>query len=337
MKRNMNLELLRVTACLMVVAVHVSNLYSRAFAEISTGSYLVSLLSNAAARVSVPVFFMISGALLAGREPELRKSLKRAWRFFLLTAGWFAFYLAWTTLYLRQTYDWTRVLETPPSTHLWYLYALLPIYLALPLIQALVRALEERPSALTGLLLALMGVAVFGDYLLSFTPLSRQYEIPVAGSSQYFLCFLLGYLLFSRRERIRLRSRWLGLLLAGGVLGAAGLTAAFSLWEGGHNERFFEYRNPLLILAAAAFFLLVNRLPEQQLCGKWESIVTHVSQNSLGIYLFHAVFLNILSQELPFLTLPAWVGVPLYTAAIFLLADGAVFLLRKIPGVRFFF
>ena len=337
MKRDLNLELVRAVSCLLVVVVHVSNLYSRSFPELGAPDYLVSLLGNAAARISVPAFFMISGALLAGREPEARKSLLRARRLFFVTAGWFGFYLVWTSCYLGQRYDWSRVLDTPPSTHLWYLYALLPVYLALPLIQLLVGALERRPPALTALLFVLLGGCVLADYLISFTPLERKYEFPVSGGSQYFLFFLLGHFLYARRERIRLRSGWLFVLLAGGVLGAAGLTAAASFLEGGHNERFFEYRDPFLILAAGAAFVLFCRIPAEKIGGVARAVAAHVSQNSFGIYLFHAVFLNILSQELPVAALPAWAGIPLYTAGIFLLADGSVFLLRRVPGVRFFF
>lgn len=333
MKKNFQFEILRAVSCLLVIAIHVSNIYNRSYPDLPAASYWTALAVNAVARVSVPLFFMLSGALLAGREPELGKSLRRAGRYLGLTAAWVLFYLVWTTAYLHNPYDFRKVLAVPPSTHLWFLYAILAIYLALPLIQALVGRLDASP-ALTGWLFVLLAASVWGEYLVSFTPLETKYGIPLVSGGRYLLFFLAGHVLYVNRARIRLGSGALAALLAGASLGSMLLTGCATLAEGVHNEHFFEYRSPLIFLAAAATFVLICRIPAERIGPRLRAAITHVAANSLGIYLLHAVFLNIAHQELDMPALPAVCGIPLYVLAIFLVTDGLVTGLRRVPGVR---
>ena len=332
MKKNLHFEIIRAVSCILVIAIHVSNIYNRSFSDLSQFSYWTALLVNAVARISVPLFFMISGALLAGRKPELKKSLHRVRKYLLVTAVWFLFYLVWTTTYLQTPYSFRKVLATPPSTHLWFLYAILAIYMALPLIQALVRQLTP---ALTVWLLVLLGIAVGGEYILSFTPLDAKYGIPLVSEGRYFTSFFLGYVLFQYRDKIKLRTRTLIAVLVASCLACVLLTGGATLLEGTHNEHFFEYRNPLIFVESAVAFLLFQRIP--RLSETLTRVVTHISGNSFGIYLLHAVFLNILHKEFPMVAWPAVLGIPVYTFGIFLVTDVLVTLLRKVKGVRYFF
>ena len=60
-------------SCIFVIVIHVTNYFCRAYGEITQSEYLFALLLDTLARVSVPCFFMISGALLLGREEPLKK------------------------------------------------------------------------------------------------------------------------------------------------------------------------------------------------------------------------------------------------------------------------
>ena len=75
MEKNYNLELIRIISFVSVIVIHVTNYYCRAYGEISQGEYIFSMILDVLARVSVPCFFMITGALLLGREEPLRKHL----------------------------------------------------------------------------------------------------------------------------------------------------------------------------------------------------------------------------------------------------------------------
>ena len=70
-EKNYNLEIIRMVSFILVIVIHVTNYFCRAYGQITEGEYLFSLVLDAAARISVPCFFMISGALLLGREEPL--------------------------------------------------------------------------------------------------------------------------------------------------------------------------------------------------------------------------------------------------------------------------
>ena len=173
---------MRVISCIMVIAIHVCNIYNRAFPDISQFNYIIAAVINSFSRISVPIFFMVSGALMAGREPDLQKSLKRFLKYFFITIFWFIFYLLWTSLYLKDTYDFHNILTTPTSKHLWFLYALLSIYLALPLIQTLIRNLSDK---MLYYMLILFAVSIFGGYILEFIGVSVKYPIAIISQNQY--------------------------------------------------------------------------------------------------------------------------------------------------------
>lgn len=80
-EKNYNLELIRMISFVLVIAIHVSNYFCRAYGEIPNSEYAFSLVVDTTARVSVPSFFMISGALLLGREETLKKHCRRILRF----------------------------------------------------------------------------------------------------------------------------------------------------------------------------------------------------------------------------------------------------------------
>ena len=70
-------------SCIFVIVIHVTNYFCRAYGEITQSEYLFALLLDTLARVSVPCFFMISGALLLGREEPLKKHRERLLRFLI--------------------------------------------------------------------------------------------------------------------------------------------------------------------------------------------------------------------------------------------------------------
>lgn len=67
-KREYSFDILRVISMCMVIIIHVSNVYSRSYGIISNQSFLFSLIFNTISRISVPIFLMISGALLLERD-----------------------------------------------------------------------------------------------------------------------------------------------------------------------------------------------------------------------------------------------------------------------------
>ena len=91
-------------SCIFVIVIHVTNYFCRAYGEITQSEYLFALLLDTLARVSVPCFFMISGALLLGREEPLKKHGERLLRFFDRTGS-----MECSVLYLESCFYEDRI------------------------------------------------------------------------------------------------------------------------------------------------------------------------------------------------------------------------------------
>ena len=135
-KREYSFDILRVVSMIMVIIVHVSNVYSRSFGIIGNKSFLISLVFNTISRISVPIFFMISGTLLVDRSFNKKKYFKRIIKYILLIIVWDIIYLIWEYLYLGVTYDKLYMLLFEPyRAHLWFLYSILLLYILQPLMK----------------------------------------------------------------------------------------------------------------------------------------------------------------------------------------------------------
>ena len=113
-------------SCIFVIVIHVTNYFCRAYGEITQSEYLFALLLDTLARVSVPCFFMISGALLLGREEPLKKHGERLLRFLIALVVWSVVYYIWNRAFMKTEYDLKEILYVPTEPHLWYLYAMIP-------------------------------------------------------------------------------------------------------------------------------------------------------------------------------------------------------------------
>ena len=190
-EKNYNMELLRVMACVMVVCIHVTNYYSRGYGEISNASYVFSIIVNGVCRLAVPLFFMISGFLLLPEVLLIKKSVRRAWNTLCVLVIWSGIYYIWNQIYREKGYDFSLVFEEPVKKHLWFLYAILGMYVALPFLQCMVK---NMPDLLMRYFVLLWFGCMTLDYVIALSDMEITYEIPLIGNSCYLGYFLMGYM-----------------------------------------------------------------------------------------------------------------------------------------------
>lgn len=141
-EKNYNIELIRTISFILVIVIHVTNYFCRAFGKINMGEYGFALILDTFARVSVPCFFMISGAMLLGRTESAAKNWNRLIRFLPPLLFWSVVYYLFNIYYMGSDFELSEILAVPAEPHLWYLYAMIPIYLVLPFFQAMFRSSE---------------------------------------------------------------------------------------------------------------------------------------------------------------------------------------------------
>ena len=293
---------------------------------------------NSALRFCVPVFFMISGALLL--DPARPLSLRGLWRRRiprLLVA-----FASWSLLYaIVEVYapggsgdpaELARRFFTG-HFHLWFLLALAGLYMVLPLLRAIV-----RDPATGWYFVALAGPFAFAFPLLERLPVVGEVLSEVLGTMRvelvlgYSVYFVLGHLL-NRMELRRAQLVWIASAGALGLLGTGIGTSLVSRAEGGSDELFFGFLTPGVGLASVAVFCLA-RARWGEAPGRLPWLAAVLAANSLGIYLVHPLFQR-LYREFGLTTeiAPPLLSVPLLAVLVLIPSLAVAALLRRIPRV----
>lgn len=335
-------DLIRVLAVFQVVLVHLS--YPIFFKDdLPPSAVTAANFYDSLSRMGVPLFFMVSGALLLGkREPTGAFLRRRFVKVGIPALFWSVAYLLWSVeAYRNGSMSALHIVLSmlkaiylgDVEIHLWFLYVLAGIYLVTPLLRLLVSAASRRDLAYF-LLLWLIGT--------SFTALARRlsgfptaFEIPVVGG--YVGYFVFGYWLVEVRLSPRGRlGAALGAVCA--VLVIFFGTLLLSAQAGMMDDFLYSYFSLPTILASGCAFLLLKDLG-QRLSGRILPPLRALSASSFGIYLVHILVIDSLRKGALGFHLYSWMGdpwlfIPLTALAVLLLSFLLVSLLRAIPFVR---
>lgn len=329
--RNYNLELIRTISFVLVIVIHVTNYYCRAYGDITNGEYIFAVILDGLARVSVPGFFMITGALLLGRQEPVRKAADRCIRFLVVLIFWSLVYYIFNVYFMHTPCRFLDMLYFPVEMHLWYLYAIIPIYAVMPFFQIMCKGMDQKMDCI---FLALISIAVAGMYLMSFFKAEPYYDLPLIGDKSYAFYVFLGYFLYKYRNQIYGGTKMLAGIFIGSNLINITATILMTRIRGDHFERFFEYGCPLTILSGASFFLLMIRLKDGkiELKEKSRKQIDMWSSCSFGIYLVHILFLDSFKKYVSPEMFSAYWIIPVLVAALLLFSFCSVRVIRLFPG-----
>ena len=94
-------DILRFISVFLVIIIHVSTPLVNNWREASHRDFMVGNLYDSLSRVSVPIFFMVSGYLLLGKKESLASFYKKRLKKILFP------FVAWSVLYLLwEGYYW---------------------------------------------------------------------------------------------------------------------------------------------------------------------------------------------------------------------------------------
>ena len=345
-KREVWLDALRIVSAFLVIVNHTNSDVFQSLTPAS-GAWWLSILWYALCKVAVPVFVMISGACLLGRQDSYRRALARLGRTVgALLAFSYLYFLHDAWLYYGL---WPRALRLDVFFHLvwtqqiadsfWYLYFYAGLMLALPLLQRLSCAMRDRDAwYLVGICL---GLGSAWPLLSAFAPglaLPESFIVPQAAA-------LLG--LFFAGWQLRKRSRPLyvmpPLLCLGGSVFVSALLLHHSYVltpEGGKYWAFLDDRlNPSLLTVAAAvsLFQLLRCLMDRPHSPRAQRVWSELGACAFGVYLWQEwviaqtefrLFEPLRDQ------LPVLVALVIWEAAVFVLALAAAWIARRTPLLR---
>ncbi len=338
-------DFIRCIAIVLIILVHTSGFpYQFLNANISSMdvvNWFTTNVYNAIGTVGVPLFVMLSGALLLSpdkADQPLRVFYKkRLDRIALPFIFWTIIYFIWTTTVLSKPltlYNIGQGLLGGSYYHIWYIYLLMGLYAVTPVMRVLVKNLSR--NLFSYLLILWFAGTVITPFIHTFTTYTFNPVMFVL--FDWIGYFLLGIYLLSAKfsRRIAITAAVLGLL--GSIIGDWIITGTLGQQYTGY---FHNYMSATTIVGSGAiFFILLSTRPNLlQNNGKVNRVMHWVSENTLGIYLIHIMVLVALSYPifgvyLNSLTYMPLFDVPIYTALVFGISAALVFLLKQLPYVH---
>ena len=342
------LDALRTVACFFVVALHIaaSNTYNT---DIGSHEWNVFMGYESVTNWAVPMFVMISGAVMLSRDYDYKtlakKALKIAFLFFVWSAVFLLLDLALngTAPYINAI--WLQVL-LQGHYHEWYLIMLTGLYVIVPLIKAIIDH-PRLEMVFIGLSLAFTFIIPSVLDMAYLTGINELLLIPVIGAV-YRACsnvysdlnfhitigfvayFVIGHWIVHRFNATRKRYMAYGVscLIIGCVIVFLELRYCISK----DAALMFMSHYQIGILLQSCGILLITKCLQD-----WRLIVflARFSPLTLGIYIIHPIGIELLTKiGITSLSFNPVVSIPALSLSIFLIAGFIVWLLMKIPFVR---
>lgn len=344
-KRELWLDALRILAAFLVIVNHTNSDVFQA-SDPSGLIWWLSIVWYVLCKLAVPVFVMISGACLLGKQDSFGKCFGRFLRIvgalLVFSYGYFLHdawvnYGLWPRMF-RLDIFLQKVWTLQIADSFWYLYFYAALMLMLPFLQRLVSAL--KPGELAGLTGLCIGFGMAWPMVSALFPalaLPVYLDLPLFGGMLGLL--LLGWQLRCMKAPGRRQMRLCAATFVLSVLASVVLLR----WQFQPDAKYWRFMDerlspsPFVAASAAALMVLFRGWFSRPLSTKAQKLWTELGACAFGIYLVQQWVIAQtefrlfapLCQVLPmFPALLVWEGV------IFLICLIAAVIMRRIPLLK---
>lgn len=326
-KRIFYLDVIKVLAMFMVVFNHCHLFINNSSNFIFIIHYLLFFISKTA----VPLFFMISGALLIKKNDPPKKIIKRIIRIIIplitITILWRLF----------DTYIHSYNNDFWPYW-LWYLLALIVIYICLPFINKHISNIKNPNYKRFFLILLIIPSILFSINIFYHIYIGKYihnnlffsiFPLPIA-------YFVLGFFLKNKKITKKMKNISIFTFL---ITLATVTSLAFILYK---NDISFiqldSYKTIFTMLMSPALFIIIKYLFENyNKNNEFYSLILNLGNNSFAIYLFHIFIIELLYKNIFFkelLSFNSFEAVLVIQTFTIILLDIIFTILKHIPILK---
>lgn len=329
-QRILYLEQLRAIASVLVVVIHVSSQHWKVV-DVYSLDWQVMNIYDSFARVAVPLFVMISGAIFLNPKREVKiKDLytKYVKHIALVLVIWSLFYALFYYFRNGETFEKMMTRFIGGHFHLWYLFMLIGLYMITPIL----RKIAESKTLTEYFLLLSLVLTSFLPTLIKFPmfkwmsdPFSSLHYHFTLGYSSYYLCghYLHEYELSKNKQRLLY---FLGIV---GVLFTIGSSTYMSYLNGVAYKGFYNNFCIGVVLEAVAMFTYLKYHPL-----KIQRLPLFMAKYSFGVYLVHILVLNELkTMGIHTLMCSSIFSIPLLIVLVYGLSLSISFCLKHLKGI----
>lgn len=346
-KRIFYFDQIRALAIVLVVMIHVCNAYMNAHTTGTVG-WMIPSFTKGFCVIAVPLFLMISGALLLNRDYELKDFLSRRFvRLILPVIFWGAIYILLKTyantyslnlMSIYNTFSWFL------SNGYWFSWMLISIYLFIPIINSFIKEYSLRGIEYF--------LVIWFIYLILYSfNLYPLWQMDLSYFAGYIGFVILGYYINNKDFNLSPKTMYIiGLMIYIIIT----LINCYLRTFGPDTGELVERQGLFAVLQACGVFLFIkyfavhsennlksisNRVYsffKDTLFGK---LTFYISICSYGIYLTHYYFLHIgcgwINKNIfPIYSINPIKIMPIILVVVVILSSLLVLLASKIPHLK---
>ena len=320
--RNINLDLIKVLACIGVVLLHTTMV---GFKE--TGSWDLLAYLYYLGTYSIPLFFMVNGYLLLGKK-------EITYPYVLQKVKWILTIVSlWTIIVWLFKRDFTvnpikkiigSLLQKGYFSQFWFFGALILIYLCLPILRKFLNSKRSYLYILSSLVT--IGL-VFELANMVFQMPLQSYVIQTFRLWTWFFYYILGGLIaqFDKEFIKNGFKRWMKIVAV--LLLLITPVILFFLAKTIYHNLFAEYFYDILFvkIVSLGVFLTILTLSLKESKYKW---IVSLSNQTMGVFIVHTYVMKVLEKLLGFSYTGAYLLFPIFTLCISFIV---ISLLMKVP------
>lgn len=331
MKRENNIDFLKVVSSIMVIMTHISAYWVGKYLEVDSYKFSVGNFWDTLSRVAVPIFVMIAGryALSDDRNENFKNYYKKIFkRIYIPTIIWSILYLSYNML-LKLVVILVREKEVSllslikgliggrPFYHMWYLYMMIGVYLLVPFLIKFKKKYGENKFLKLGIIFIFVGLGIIllENYLEKinfyerddiFRYLKYYWSFAQFEFLKFIGYFILGYSL--KNKKIDTKKSLLIYLFS--------LSSLLLVVEKTKNLFYYSNNFIFVVIGAISLYLFFNNLTLNYDFSKLE-------KHTFNIYLVHAGIISViylfLDEILNYEPNPIWF-IPFAIALVFILS-----------------
>lgn len=341
--RDYSLDLLRVLSILGVIAIHaITTVVVQK--PIDTPVWMIGNLIDSFSRWSVPVFVIISGALMIRKSAfdNANNFLKKKMsRIIIPIIAWPLIYVLWNYVFFKSPLDFTNIIReyisgTPSPGHLYFLFIIAGLYVVTPIISLYASSVSRKQYITTTI--ALLVATTTWHLVTSFVPGHEYKPNAITLFIPYLGYFMLGYVI----NNIKIKYKWMpyfAFVFSGIVLAYLSyiLVIKYGIDKG---LSFYSYQSLLVIIMSFSAYVIgvdLYKLIRSKLSGqhlkKTNEILAILSSATFGVYLIHMIIFHIIviSLNLHLVSLKSALVTLLLTV---ILSYTASYILNRVPYAR---
>lgn len=308
MKNNskiLSIDIIRVISMFCVIFLHCASNRLRVGMD-NTGWDVVNIATSFAT-CGVPMFFMISGALILNSKNTLNIGYtikKRVLRLFVPMVVWSVIAVV-AGLYADKDLAVTAgnfydkivyLFNKPVAVHLWFMYYLIPMYLISPALKVFIDNAGENVVKyilmlwLVHILSVTLGGILEGENQKIIVNVSFINNIGFI--SGYLGYFMLGWYLFN--SNIKISAKWLLLIVIMSLIFISTGTRIVTEHNEFYTETYKSYRSIFVVILSSSMFVLLDKIKKVPLFI--DRAIAVISPVSYGVYLSHNIIIELLNK-----------------------------------------